>query len=39
MPLQADRSDLARMHGANERVSVEVYRKGVEFYAHLLAGL
>jgi carboxypeptidase PM20D1 len=39
MPLVADRSDLARMHGTNERVSVEGYKRGVQFYAALLAGL
>lgn len=39
MPWVADRSDLARMHGTNERVSVVGYRQGIEFYAHLLAAL
>ncbi|MCX8071215.1 MAG: M20 family peptidase [Candidatus Binatia bacterium] len=39
MPLVGDRGDLARMHGSNERVSVEGFAKGVEFYARLLASL
>lgn len=39
MPLLADRTDLARMHGKNERVSIQGYAKGVQFYARLLASL
>lgn len=39
MPLLADSGDLARMHGTNERVSLQGYAKGVEFYARLLASL
>lgn len=39
MPLVADPGDLARMHGTNERVSIEGYARGVQFYAALISAL
>lgn len=36
MPNLARSEDLARMHGTNERISVEGYRQAVRFYAQLI---
>ncbi len=36
IPFLADRSDLARMHGTNERVSIDNYERGIRFYAQLI---
>jgi carboxypeptidase PM20D1 len=35
-PILGDRSDLTRMHGTNERMSVENYVKVVQFFVRLL---
>lgn len=34
-PISLEKDDLARLHGINERVSLEDYEKSVEFYATL----
>lgn len=38
-PVVVERSDLARLHGTDERVSVENYLRAVEFYIHLIRNL
>lgn len=35
-PLVGDPSDLARIHGTNERISIENYARAVQFYIQLL---
>ncbi len=36
MPIQLQKSDLSRIHGMNERVSVENYRQAIRFYRQLV---
>ena len=36
MPVQLQKSDLPRIHGMNERVSVENYRQAIRFYRQLV---
>ncbi len=38
-PIVVERSDLARLHGTDERVSVENYLRAIEFYVHLMQRL
>jgi len=33
---QTDDSDLKRVHGINERIGIEAYEKGIQFYIHLI---
>ena len=39
LPITLESSDLARIHGVDERIKVEGYRKVVAFYRHLIEGL
>jgi len=36
LPIRLDKSDLSRIHGINERIEIEGYRKAVRFYRRLL---
>lgn len=36
LPLRANSEDLARIHGVNERLSLDDFRKGIAFYEQLL---
>ena len=38
-PIPIDKSDLPRIHGVNERVSVKAYGEAVDFYATLMNAL
>ncbi|XP_029428786.1 N-fatty-acyl-amino acid synthase/hydrolase PM20D1-like [Rhinatrema bivittatum] len=35
-PIWLKREDLGRIHGLNERISLEMYERGVQFYFHLM---
>lgn len=36
LPLYLEKSDLGRIHGANERIDIEQYKQGIRFYHQLL---
>ena len=36
MPIRIDRSELTRIHGVNERLSVENYKQMIQFYEQLI---
>jgi carboxypeptidase PM20D1 len=38
-PIWVRPDDLSRIHGANERLGVEIYSKAIEFYKELIGGL
>lgn len=38
-PILLQQSDIARLHGIDERISVDVYYKNVDFYYHLIKNL